>query len=264
MNSLKFATWDRSTNEAAAALAAARARLAESHARHKRQKSPTDAIYYPPTRKSPHEQAVDDIGDLSSLDAMVTRNHYGSIVLNAHHTLFIDVDMPDTVAAPLRADEFRNRNQGPWQTTFDDLCIVLANERQIGFRIYRTAAGFRVLATTREFEPESEFTKELMTSVGADAAFVHLCVTQKTFRARLTPKPWRCGTTRPPNQYPRISAKEQHCFAEWLACYDRASRDRATCQFLDQIGPAETHERVAPIIKFHDRHTKAFQALELA
>ncbi len=201
---------------------------------------------------------------IKSLDAIVTRNHYGSIVLNARHALFIDVDMPETSNPPRQASEFRSRQPGPWQTTFNDLCTVLGSEPDTGFRIYRTAAGFRILATTHEFEPGSESARGLMTSVGADDAFVRLCGTQKTFRARLTPKPWRCGATEPPNQFPRESLDERRCFDEWLTQYERACTHRATCQFLGQIGPAETHTHVAPIIEFHDRQTKAFQAFELA
>jgi hypothetical protein len=103
-----------------------------------------------------------------------------------------------------------------------------------------------------------------MSAVGADDAFVRLCSSQQTFRARLTPKPWRCGGTRPPNDFPRVTAADQDDFAVWLRQYERLCEDRATCQFLGQVGPAEMHERVAPIVEFHDRQTKAFTTLALA
>ena len=203
------------------ALNAARARLAASHAEYQRLKGPSNAIYYPPERKSPAEQLVDGLQGVSSLDAVVTRNHYGSVVLNAHHALFIDVDMPETDGAPRHTSAYQKQIPSLWQSTFADLCTVLANERGAGFRIYRTAAGFRILATTHEFEPGSDSANELMTLVGADDAFVRLCGVQKTFRARLTPKPWRCGADQPPNQFPRETAEEQCSFAEWLSQYER-------------------------------------------
>jgi hypothetical protein len=237
--------------------------LAASHADYQRHKAPSNAIYYPPGKPS-CEQLIDDLRGISSLDALVTRNHYGSVVLNAHHALFIDVDVPETRHPPRHASAFRQRGGGPWQSTFDDLCTVLGSERGTGFRIYRTAAGFRILATTHEFEPESASARELMTSVGADDAFIRLCGVQKTFRARLTPKPWRCGVDQPPNQFPRQATEDQDRFADWLSQYEHACRRRATCQFLGSVGPKAKHQRVAPIIAFHDRETKAFQALELA
>lgn len=244
-------------------VAGARARLAATHADYQRHKAPTNEVYYP-DKRSPAEQSIDDLQGISSLDAVVTRNHYGSVVLNAHHALFIDVDMPDTDGAPRHTSAYQKQIPSLRQSTFDDLCMVLGSERDMGFRIYRTAAGFRILATTHEFEPESESARELMMSVGADDAFIRLCRVQKTFRARLTPKPWRCGADKPPNQFPRETTEEQRSFAEWLSQYERACHEHATCQFLGRVGPREMHQRVAPIVEFHDRETKAFQALELA
>jgi hypothetical protein len=247
-----------------AALAAARARLANSHTRYQREKAPRNDIYYPTRRDSAGEQSITDINLAESLDAVVTRNHYGSIVLNAHHALFIDVDMPDASDPPHPGNSWNGPINGLWKLTFEDLCTVLESERGTGFRIYRTAAGFRVLAVTHEFYPGSDAATDLMASVGADDAFVRLCGTQKTFRARLSPKPWRCGTTRPPNDFPRLSAEDESCFASWLQKYDRLCRDRATCQFLGEVGPSAVHERISPIVEFHDRETKAFAVLELA
>jgi len=221
------------------------------------------AIYYPPTRKNPYEQRLDDFTHVSLIDGVLTRNHYGSLVLNAHHALFIDVDMPD--ATDQGKSESRSTPlQGEWKTTYADLRMVLSSESDCGFRIYRTAAGFRILAVTQEFEPGSEIAKDLMVAVGADDAFIRLCGTQKTFRARLTPKPWRCGTTRPPNDFPRTTREDQHCFETWLQQYERLCRNRATCRFLGEIGSDVAHERVAPIVEFHDQQTKAFAELELA
>lgn len=245
-----------------ATLAAARARLAASHVEYQRNKPPRSEIYYPAKRV--HEEPVRDIANVKSLDAIVTRNHYGSLVLNAHHALFIDVDMPGARSPLGQSPPARRGIPLDWQATFDDLGVVLASERRTGFRIYRTAAGFRILATTREFEPGSECADALMTSVGADSQFVRLCGTQKTFRARLTPKPWRCGTTEPPNEFPRQSADEQQSFSKWLSRYEIACRNRATCQFLKQIGPQEMHRRIRPIIELHDRATKSHEELELA
>lgn len=240
---------DGNSSKAAIALVAARARLAASNQQYQKRHAPTNEIYYPPDRRGSDEECIRDLECIDGLDAIVTRNHYGSLVLNTYRTLFIDVDLPD---------------EHQWQGTFNDLRTVLASERSVGFRVYRTAAGFRVLATTTEFDPESDTALGLMKSVGADDAFVRLCAAQRTFRARLTPKPWRCGSTHPPNKFPRTSTDEQRSFDEWLTQYEYACRGRATCQFLDRVGPRDMHDRLAPIVDYHDRVTKAFQDLELA
>src|SRR5687768_7096332 len=74
-------------------LTGARARLAASHDLYQQRKGPSNEIYYPP-RKIDEEESIHDLVCGGPLDAIVTRNHYGSLVLNAHRALFIDVDMP--------------------------------------------------------------------------------------------------------------------------------------------------------------------------
>jgi hypothetical protein len=194
----------------------------------------------------------------------MTRNHYGCVVLNASHALFIDVDMlaPKQTSPPI--DTCSSRWRGPWWRMLDDLRTVLASEPEEGFRIYRTAAGFRILATRHPFEPGSQASQRLMNAVGADAAFIDLCRVQKSFRARLTPKPWRCGTGRPPNSFPRKTPDDERCFNAWLSNYEHACRDRATCQYLEHVGPDGTHEQIGPIVEVHDRATRAFESLQLA
>jgi hypothetical protein len=210
------------------------------------------------------EETIDGVVNLSALDAKVTRNHYGCLVLNAGRTLFIDVDVcePRRMYRPTRGG--CARGEGPQRQVLDDLRLVLRSEDDYGFRIYRTAAGFRILATTHEFEPGSEQSNWLMSAVGADTAFVELCRLQRNFRARLSPKPWRCGSRRPPNSFPRESTEEKQRFVDWLEQYERACSKRATCEYLGHVGPEDTHARIAPVIEAHDRETKALICLPLA
>lgn len=251
-------------------LLAARARLAKpkrakparpaKNPGKKRKKGRGD-IYYSPDNQL--EEAIESALD-ESVDTLVTRNHYGCLVLNAAHALFIDVDVyvPDEIYNPVEHRELRV--QPLRQQVLSDLRTVLRSEANYGFRIYRTAAGFRVLATTHEFEPGAEPVEQLMQSVGADGDFVELCRRQRNFRARLSPKPWRCGLHRPPNFFPRKSARAEQRFQTWLAEYDHASDSRATCNFVEHVGPNFTHDRIRPVVEFHDRMTKATSGLSLA
>ncbi len=65
-----------------------------------------------------------------------------------------------------------------------------------GWRIYRTKAGFRLLATHRPVFPSEPLAEEAFQEFKADILYRKLCVNQKCFRARLTPKSWRCGVER--------------------------------------------------------------------
>ncbi len=69
------------------------------------------------------------------------------------------------------------------------------NHSDWGWRIYRTRAGLRLLATHALFDPETAAADGVFDALGADPLYRQLCKTQKCFRARLTPKYWRCEAT---------------------------------------------------------------------
>ncbi len=218
---------DYSNIDATEDVSAARVRLMMVARQSQQRKALSNVQYYGIRNgKALCEEIVLNISSTQISDAVVTRNHYGSLVLNAAHTLFIDVDADDPGVAQPLAGAFLSRETKYWQSMFDDLRVVLQSEANEGFRIYRTAAGYRLLATTHEFEPGSSPSNQLMQAVGADAAFVKLCRIQKNFRARLSPKPWRCGTRLPPNAYPRESAEQQRRFTQWRSQYEHACRPR--------------------------------------
>jgi len=152
----------------------------------------------------------------------------------------------------------------PEADTLARLKTVLAGVSGSSFRIYRTAAGFRVLATDPVFKPGSAEAEKLMTQLDADPAFVRLCRAQESFRARLTPKPWRCGCERPAVRFPREHAHDEERFSEWLQRYDTACDAKATCRVVEDVGWRRVHPDVAPILSAHDRVTKATSTLPLA
>jgi hypothetical protein len=193
---------------------------------------------------------------------LVTRNRYGALVLNAAHTLFLDVDEPPkTVGSRLK--RLFGRPRAPANGILASLRSVLAQGRQ-SYRVYRTAAGYRVLGTDAEHYPDSTETARLMEATGTDTSFINLCRAQRSFRARLTPKPWRCSLPLPPGMYPREAPDLQDRFATWLTEYERTCSAHATCQFLEWIGDEYVHDRIAPVLELHDRVTRANEGLPLA
>ena len=61
-----------------------------------------------------------------------------------------------------------------------------------GVRVYKTCAGYRGLVTHATFDPTADATLDLMRQFRCDPQYVTLCKRQESFRARLTPKGWRC------------------------------------------------------------------------
>lgn len=131
-------------------------------------------------------------------------------------------------------------------------------------RVYRTYAGLRYLVTHAPFSPTDADVQAAMTAVGADRQYIRLCQVQKSFRARLTPKPWRIGIENPPVTFPYEGPGEESAMRNWETRYDAASAGRATCRFLEEIGGGAEHPDIAPLRALHDEHTRATSGLPLA
>lgn len=210
------------------------------------------------------EQILEEVRDRGGrLDALITRNSYGSLVLNAARVMFVDVDVPWPTLGQRLARLFGSRKALPEAATHARIRSALQNDSGGSYRIDRTAAGFRIVATDPVFAPASEQAERLMKTLGADPAFMQLCRIQESFRARLTPKPWRCGLPNPPASFPR-DPQDEAAFARWLADYERASEAKATCRFVEDVGWGRMNEDVHRLVDLHDRRTKATTNLPLA
>lgn len=133
-----------------------------------------------------------------------------------------------------------------------------------GVRVYRTSAGLRYLVTHAPFTPGDAESEAAMRAVGADPDYVKLCRVRHSFRARLTPKPWRIGLPKPPHRFPFESAAEEREVTDWVRRYDAASQGHATCHFVEALGSPTVHPEVEPIVRMHDEHTRATSNLPLA
>ncbi len=140
----------------------------------------------------------------------------------------------------------------------------IASHPEWAVRVYRTSAGLRYLVTHTVFAPGDAESEAAMRAMGADPDYVKLCRVRKSFRARLTPKPWRIGLPKPPHRFPFESAAEEREMADWVRRYDAASQGRATCHFVEALGSGTVHPEVEPLLRLHDEHTRATSNLPLA
>lgn len=258
--SLELTCWGWSTEDPIEARARAGERLQRLRSRLRQGAEPDR---YPYGSRPVREEILRELPDSEGgLAAVVTRNVYGSEILNTARAMFIDVDLP-----PPRwslGQLFGRRPPDPVEERVNALRQVIESETWRAGRIYRTAAGLRLLITDRLYEPASAEAEQLMAACGADPAFVRLCRVQKSFRARLTPKPWRCGAARPPGRHPREDRQIQKEFDRWLARYESASAAWSTCHLLAEAGSGRINEEVAPLIRLHDEATRCGSGLPLA
>jgi hypothetical protein len=172
--------------------------------------------------------------------AVISRNLYGALVLNAERAMFVDIDFGDD---PTPEHEQRAlADARAW-----------AQRHSLAMRVYRTFAGLRYLVTSATFDPKAPGTTQLLQDAGSDPLYVKLCAAQSSFRARLTPKPWRVGLRPPHERFPFESEDNEANFRTWQAGYERASARYAACKVMDEIANSPAHADVAPILELHDR-----------
>lgn len=196
-------------------------------------------------------------------EAIVTRNRHGVEVLNTRGLLFLDIDLPVFGGLQALLAKFGLARDRSAAGVLTQLKETLGHKRGT-FRLYRTSAGFRVMAVDRDFDPSGHEAAELMKVTQTDPSFVRLCTVQKSFRARLTPKPWRCKSQSPPVAYPRDDHNARQRFAAWLAGYENACQGFATCKYLETVGKSRPASFARPIIELHDRKTRCNETLPLA
>lgn len=201
---------------------------------------------------------------------IVTRNRYGARVLNSARAMFIDIDFPEKRAGEILAGGIGKLfGKKPAAPTPEQ--IYLQNIEQwsqrnpmLGLRVYRTYGGLRCLITNEVFDPTQSASLDLMQSFQSDPLYVTLCKQQESFRARLTPKPWRCGAVEPPSGYPWDNIQQEQRYRQWEQTYHRAIANYTTCRLVKEFGPAETHPDVSPILATHDDMACASGNLKLA
>jgi hypothetical protein len=268
---LVFACWRGSNLSVDDARTSARMAAEEVAARAAQSGEPPRAYFYgerPMREEVVRELAAGDGGPA----AVVSRNSFGCLVLNTARAMFVDVDLPGSRQAT-SSGGWLARLLGRGGQGSGDGAVAQALERLdgwvrmhpgTGFRVYRTRAGLRYLETSGIHEPASDAAQALFEALGCDPLYVRLCRAQQSFRARLTPKPWRCGVAPPPSRFPHESAEREEAFRRWLERYDGKSSRFATCAYVSTVGAEAVHGQVEPILRFHDEATRMASGLALA
>lgn len=221
--------------------------------------------------------------------SLVTRNRYFSRVLNTDNMMFVDIDVPIFDIKPAtfwqkllgnagRVEE-KNKTEikNRFKSALDKVDEYLNGVPDAGFIIYRTLAGYRLIASHRTFDPSSEETQQIFDALGTDPLYQKLCKAQECFRARLTPKFWRLKKdlgASPSIKYQltksmlanwtnedAIRVKD---YNDWVELYEDQHDSHATCQFIKHVGNQEIGKEIEELINYHDKMTKAHSGKPLA
>lgn len=232
------------------------------------------------------DEALDERGGRAGA---VTINRYGARVLNTATLAFIDVDTDDVPGSVMKflnpdapvptakrpgllgaiMDALTGRPEpspGQVRAAVTQAVIDWVQEgRGRGVRVYRTAAGLRVLVTSPAMDPVADGTRDLMRRFGSDPAYVALCRAQECFRARLTPKPWRLRGFDDPHPVINDETVRDGRATAWLEAYTRACAGHAVCELAEAIGERGTPDPTAGhLLRLHDEETGVGTGLPLA
>jgi hypothetical protein len=185
------------------------------------------------------EPVIETLGDAAKPEALVTRNAYGALCLNTEDVAFVDVDT----------------ERGGEAAALDRIRKAHAVNPSWALRIYRTRAGYRVAAVHARIAPSSTEALALFDALGADPLYRKLCAAQESFRARLTPKPWRIGVRRIPGRFPWRDRGVEQAVDEWVGEYDAAASDYAVCEEIETLGTASSNQVIDRVLRFHDERT---------
>jgi hypothetical protein len=206
-----------------------------------------------------------------TLRAAITRNRYGCLVLNTADLMFVDVDAPEAKESGWLAGlfGFRKPDHRRDPDAFMNTLMARVNDwvgrwPGWGWRVYRTAAGVRLLATHEPFASDHTMCRTAFEAFEADPLYRKLCATQKCFRARLTPKPWRCDADKPRGSWPWANEQTEARFRKWETAYNQAAARYATCKLEGQFGNAQFDPALRELIELHDGVTQAESNLKLA
>lgn len=188
---------------------------------------------------------------------VVTRNRYGALVLNTEAATIIDVD--EHRKGFLETLGFKKRENKP--AIIEDLEKVALRPEyaDLGFRLYETYKGVRVIITGAYCNPEDRGFS-LMRACHSDPLFRTLCMKQACYRARLTPKPHRLKMKGIKYKWP-LEGDALAAAADWIKDYEERSRDFAVCRYIKTLGRQGAPDA---LVQFHDGETRAASGLPLA
>lgn len=261
-------TWGWSDTSNADALAKAGERQRHVFAWLKGDQKKDLGRYGYPNRPMREEVLREFSGTDAARAGVLTRNSYGCVVLNTTRLVFVDVDAPESSIGSFFAGLLGRKRPAPQEALEEALREKMrawvASTPDSRWRMYRTRAGVRLMAVHRPFTPDDPLVLHAFEQFGADRLYRALCKTQKCFRARLTPKPWRCDVSKPPSRWPWKDAQAEASFRHWERKYASKASSFATCRLLGEFGSAPVAAEFAEMIKAHDDTTRADTEMALA
>ncbi len=194
------------------------------------------------------EEIVEELGPKN----IVTRNRYGSRVLNTTDLPIFDVDKGADYNPTFIGRLFGAVKKSGKEIALNNLkqCIAENKLPGTGWRIYETLNGFRLIIGGISLDPNSPAFDKVVKLGRIDFLYAHLCKKQNCYRARLTPKPYRIKMPAIKYNWPQTEAELKDS-AQWVQIYEEKSKHYGICKLVFSSGIDFSNH---PIVAYHDRH----------
>lgn len=220
------------------------------------------------------EEIIEELQEEGQTVAIISRNSYGCLVLNTTSIFFADIDQPrksessepppivdkllgflkkQKVLEPLVENLGLESPQNFEQNLVEKIEDLVRHDSSLLIRLYRTKHGYRAVMLNEQIPCNQARSSKLLDWLGSDQLYVALCRSQDCYRARLTPKPWRCGYHQPPQKFP-FQDSQRGQFEDWLRQYESISKEYATCALIGDFGSGTVDPLAEKIIQVHDMH----------
>ena len=176
--------------------------------------------------------------------SVITRNRYGARVLNVEQLMILDIDKPKPTGGLFKKKDTRPPKEQIFEMVKN---LAITKYKDLGFRIYETYQGARVIVLGKEFDPRDKQTKKMMDEFNCDPLYTLLCIKQGCYRARLTPKPSRMKFHGYKVKYPREGDDSE--FQRWVSEYENMSRSFSVCKLIEQVGASFS---MNDVVMLHD------------
>lgn len=132
--------------------------------------------------------------------------------------------------------------------------------------VYRTPAGYRLIATHGPVDPRGGEADAFFEATGCDPIYHRMSRAQACYRARVSAKPWRAGVASRIGYrwWPITEAAALEARAAWVKAYEAKAAGFAACRRIDTIGTGVEDAGCRAVRELHDRLSRAESSLPLA
>lgn len=180
----------------------------------------------------------------------ITRSNYGYRVLNSPEIGIIDVDFAGDCGGISVMHVTAQQKEA-----IANLRDWVASHPEQSWRIYRTAAGLRMIRTDAPQPLDESYDGVRDAIVDADRLYCDLCKEQNAFRARISPKVHRIGADYPgwsPYAYPEGFWDHSPTQEEILA-YEMKAAQYKVAELIEVVGAGDVHPALVSVLDCHDK-----------